>query len=90
MIVVVRIEQIVFPVVLVVDHSLNATQAGFEQAMRGFALCSGSIGVTTPGKVGPCQIIRCLLPALVDQCLQSSSIGARFGPKYPCGSSAFG
>ena len=66
LIIVVGIEQIVFPVVLVMDNCFDAAQPLFEEAVLRASFRAGAIGIPAPCDIGAREVFVCLPAALID------------------------
>ena len=71
------------PVVLVVDHGLDVAKLRFEQTMFGHARSAGAICVSAPGDIRAREIGIGFPAALVDQRLETRTIGTRLGAEQP-------
>jgi hypothetical protein len=83
LVVVVGIQQVVLPVVLVVDHRLDPFEPSGEEILFRPATGARPIGVAAPGQIGPGQIRVGVPAALVDQGLQAGPIGPGLGAEDP-------
>src|ERR1700761_205683 len=77
LVVVVRIEQIVFAAVLVLQHHVDRSEAHAESIVGGFARTLLGVGVTAPLLIRVRKIGVALPLAGVDQLLQACAIGTR-------------
>ncbi len=85
LIIVIRIQQIMFPVVLVLHHPLGCGQQGLELAVGRLSGQFGAIGITAPGQIGLGQIAIVPPTLFIDQGLQPGTIGPGFGAEHPRG-----
>ena len=81
LIVIVRIQQVMLAVVLVVQDRLNLAQSALQPRTVGCPLLSRAIGITAPGQIGLRQISVGGPALLVNQGLQPRAIGPRLGAK---------
>src|SRR3954451_17632722 len=88
--IVVAVEQVVFPVVLVVQYGVGLGEPRFEQAALRPALATGAVGPPAPAEIGVGQIGIVPPDPLVDHCLQTGTVGPRLRPEYPVAGAAGG
>src|SRR3954451_8047370 len=90
LVIIIAVEQIVFAVVLVVQHGVGFGESRFEQAALRPALPAGTVGPAAPAEISVGQIGIVPPDPLVDQCLQTGAVGPWLRPEYPVSGAAGG
>ncbi|MNL54792.1 hypothetical protein D3C87_1781540 [compost metagenome] len=90
LVVVIAVEQVVLPVVLILDHGLDRAQPLLEKVALGLAFLAGAIGIGAPGEIGVGEIGLTVPALLVDQRLQPGAIGSGLGTEDAVGGAARG
>ena len=83
LVVVVGVEQVVLPVVLVMQHHLHGPQPVLQAGAVSHGKAAALVAPATPGQEGLGQVAAFFPDAAVDQALEASAVGPRRRSEHP-------